>query len=140
MRLLLIFLIMTLLITGCELVDGISSSISPREVHDLINIERERNNRPPVSWSNRMERLAQGHSDEMAEQDRMFHSNRYALEGGENVWSGTGHSWSASDVVQSWMNSPGHREWLLDRRVKSAGVGVSQSSSGTYAAWAFEGR
>jgi len=33
----------------------------------------------------------------------------------------------------------GHREWLLDRRVKTAGAAISKSRHGTYAAWAFSG-
>lgn len=137
-KLIILTLLLLLLSINCDIVN--STSISPKEVHGLINAEREKHGLPGVKWSNKMQQYAQSQSAAMAKADRMYHSNRYALQGGENVWSGTGHSWSASDVVQSWMNSSSHRAWLLDRRVKYAGVGVSQSSGSTYVAWAFEGR
>lgn len=110
-----------------------------REVHDLINMERSRRGLAPAAWSERMHSLAKDQSDKMAQQDRIFHSNRYALEGGENAWTGSGHSWSAEDMVESWMDSAPHRAWILGPRVSLAAVGVSYSDDNTYAAWAFSG-
>jgi len=72
-----------------------------REIHNLINAERADRGLPSVKWSNRMYRLAEDQSSQMAQQDRLFHSSRYALEGGENVWYGEGHSWSPQEIVSS---------------------------------------
>ena len=83
-----------------------------------------------------MYRLAKGHSNKMAKAGRLFHSGRYALQGGENICGGKGHH-SPKDFVTSWMKSSRHRAWLLDVRVKTAAVGISDSRYGTYAAWSF---
>lgn len=83
-----------------------------------------------------MYRLAKGHSNKMAKAGRLFHSGRYALQGGENICGGKGHH-SPKDFVASWMKSSRHRAWLLDARVKTAAVGISDSRHGTYAAWSF---
>lgn len=83
-----------------------------------------------------MYRLAKGHSNKMAKAGRLFHSGRYALQGGENICGGKGHH-SPKDFVTSWMKSSRHRAWLLDARVKTAAVGISDSRYGTYAAWSF---
>jgi len=83
-----------------------------------------------------MYRLAKSHSNRMAKAGRLFHSGRYALQGGENICGGRGHH-TPKGFVTSWMKSSGHRAWLLDARVKTAAVGISQSKYGTYAAWSF---
>lgn len=83
-----------------------------------------------------MYRLAKSHSNKMAKAGRLFHSNRLALLGGENICGGEGHL-GPRDFVNSWMKSSRHRAWLLDYRVKAAAVGISNSRYGTYAAWSF---
>ncbi len=109
-----------------------------REVNNLINEERAKRGLRPAVWSEQMHLLAKDQSDKMAQQRRLFHSNRYALEGGENAWGGeSGHHWTPRDIVNSWMGSPRHRAWVLDPRVRIAGVGISHSDGGMYAAWAF---
>lgn len=108
-----------------------------KEVHNLINSERTKIGLTPVSWSQEMYALAKDQSNKMANEDRLFHSNRYALQGGENCWGGEGHNWTPKDIVDSWMGSPPHRAWILDPRVRTAGVGITHSERGMYAAWAF---
>lgn len=106
------------------------------EVHHLINEERRKRGLPHVYWSKEMYRLAKDQSNKMAKAGFLFHSNRYALQGGENICGGKGYH-SAKDFVRNWMGSPRHRAWILDPRVKTAGVGISRSRHGTFAAWAF---
>lgn len=105
-------------------------------VHRLINQERKRRGLPHVRWSHEMYRLAKDQSNKMAKAGRLFHSNRFAFQGGECICGGKGHH-SPRDFVRSWMRSSRHRAWLLDPRVQTAGVGISSSKHGTYAAWAF---
>jgi len=84
--------------------------------------------------------LAKDQSNRMAKAGRLFHSNRYALKGGENCWMGKGYSERAlpKAIVNTWMKSKaGHREWILDPRVKTAAVAISRSRHGIFAAWAF---
>jgi hypothetical protein len=111
------------------------------ETQRLINDERRRRHIPPVEWSSEMHRLARSHSESMAAAGHLFHSNRFALQGGENCFMGSS---SPHAIVRGWMSSTaGHREWLLDRRVKSAAVGISNGGHGrgyhTYVAWSFSG-
>jgi len=83
--------------------------------------------------------LAKQQANYCARIGRLVHSNRFALQGGENLCGGKG-SMSPRTIVRCWMRSKaGHREWLLDPRVKVAGVAISKSRRGTYAAWAFSG-
>lgn len=83
-----------------------------------------------------MYRLARDHSNKMTKAKRLFHSGRYALQGGENISGGKGNH-SPKDFVNSWMKSPEHRAWLLDSKVKTAAVGISKSRYGSYATWSF---
>lgn len=111
-------------------------SRAERAVHRLINEKRKRRGLPWVKWSGKMHRLAKDQSNKMARAGRLFHSDRFALQGGENICGGKGQH-SPRDFVTSWMRSPRHRAWLLDPRVKTAGVGISSSRHGTFAAWSF---
>ncbi len=111
--------------------------ISPKAVHHLINKERRKRNIPYVKWSQEMYHLAKSQADYCRRVKHMVHSNRYALQGGENLFYCGGNT-TPKAVVDTWMHSKdGHREWLLDPRVKCAGVGVSNSKRGVYVAWAF---
>jgi uncharacterized protein YkwD len=49
---------------------------------------------------------------------------------GENIWSGSGYNPNktqeiAQDIINDWMNSPGHRENILDPDFTHLGVGIS---------------
>ena len=58
---------------------------------------------------------------------------------GENIARSSG-SWSAYQVVQAWMHSPGHRANILNRRYKALGVSAWRSrSGGTYITQDFAG-
>ena len=106
-------------------------------VHRLINTARKKRGLSHVRWSRKMAHLAKCQAKYCARVGRLIHSNRPALRGGENLCSGDGNM-SPRGIVGCWMTSKaGHREWLLDHRVKVAGVGIVISKHGTYAAWAF---
>lgn len=83
-----------------------------------------------------MYKLAKSHAINMAKDGRVFHTSRYAFEGGECVTGGRG-SRKPHDILLSWLKSPGHRQFLMDIRVKLAAVGIAYSRKGTYAAWSF---
>lgn len=103
--------------------------------HRLINRERRKRGVRQVHWDRRMYRLAKTHSRSMAKARFLFHSDRYALQGGENCYAGTN---SAATIVKTWMRSKaGHREWLLDSRVRKAAVGITARGKTAYVAWSF---
>lgn len=78
--------------------------------------------------------LAKKQANYCARVGRLIHSKKYL----ENLVGGRGNL-SPKRIVRCWMNSKGHREWLLNPRVNSAGVGIAKSKHGTYAAWTFSG-
>lgn len=107
------------------------------KIHDLINKERRRRHLPHVYWSREMARLAQSQADYCAKVGRMVHSNRYAFQGGENLFGGKGN-FSPRTVVNTWLKSKaGHREYLLSYNVKKAGVGIAKRNGKMFVAWAF---
>jgi len=115
-----------------------------RRVHELINWERKQRGISQVKWDEKAYELAREHAHRMAKQRRLFHSNRFAFQGGECCWGGEG-SFPYGDklarmIVKSWMGSrQGHGEYLLHKGVKRAGVCTWRSKTGVYAAWAFLG-
>jgi uncharacterized protein YkwD len=49
---------------------------------------------------------------------------------GENLAAGSGPLGSAREIVQAWMESPGHRRNILDRGFREMGVGVALGMPG----------
>jgi len=95
-------------------------------VHRLINAERRRKGLHNVEWSREMYILAKDQADKMAKAGCLFHSNRFALEGGECCCGGKGYH-SPESIVRSWIKSDKHRAWLLDDRVATGAVAISKS-------------
>jgi uncharacterized protein YkwD len=53
-------------------------------------------------------------------------ARRWAL--GENIGWGSGATASAGAIVNAWMNSPGHRAVILDRRFGEVGLGIARGT------------
>ncbi|MFE2278738.1 CAP domain-containing protein [Streptomyces sp. NPDC059454] len=114
------------------------------EVIDLTNRERARAGLPPLSRDPRLTAAAQAHSADMVARDFYSHTapdggkpwDRAAAAGsvlrttGENIACGQR---SAAEVVQGWMNSPGHRANILEAGFTRIGVGFAGGGrAGTY--------
>jgi len=106
------------------------------EIHDAINEVRMREGVSWICWSNEMVRLAQDQANYCAKVGRLVHSDRPAFWGGEDLMQG---HWKSSpwDVVNCWICSRRHQEYLLSPVVKKAGVGVAYARGQMYVAWAF---
>lgn len=114
-----------------------------RETQSLINRERKKRRIAPVAWSPYMYCLAKEVTKRHVGKgpNNLKHSNRYALQGGENLCTLSASNVSPKEIVKIWMNSrAGHREWLLDKRVKKAAVGISKGSRWAYVSWSFSER
>jgi uncharacterized protein YkwD len=99
-----------------------------------INTIRDRHGLDALRLDARLNRAAQGHSDDMAKRDYFDHktpegkrmTDRAASAGYrwrrlmENI--AAGHS-DGKLVVDGWMNSPKHRDAILDPQVRDAGLG-----------------
>jgi uncharacterized protein YkwD len=66
------------------------------------------------------------HARKMAKEERMFHSDKNVH---ENVAIG---KMSVKDVVQMWMNSPGHRKNILNPSLTKIGAAAYQKNGQYY--------
>lgn len=100
----------------------------------LANAARARAQLPPLHIDERLRSAARAHSKDMARRDFCAHENPdgltptdrmratgYPQPGAENVARGQG---TPREVMEAWMNSPGHRENLLNPRFATIGVGA----------------
>lgn len=97
----------------------------------LINAYRARNGVPPLRVGRALSRAARAHSADMARRGYFDHGafeSRLRAFGvrapyiGENLAEGS-RPLPPADVVRMWIQSPPHRENLLDRGFRRIGVG-----------------
>ncbi|WP_329285983.1 CAP domain-containing protein [Streptomyces sp. NBC_00691] len=112
------------------------------QVIALVNAERAKAGCGPLSANATLTRAAQGHSDDMAARDFFDHTNPDGAGPGERV-TAAGYPWSTygeniamgqsspAQVMESWMNSPGHRANILNCDFKEIGIGI-HSQGGPY--------
>ena len=114
------------------------------QVVDLTNRERTRHGLPPLTVDPRLTAAAQAHSSDMIARAFYSHTSpdgsqpwdRAAAAGasrrsiGENIACGQR---SPAEVVEGWMNSPGHRANILKPDFTHIGIGFAGGgSAGTY--------
>lgn len=114
----------------------------------LTNTERSMRGLAPLEWDNSLAYLAKAHCDDMVRRrffshnnpdgktpfDRMKDAQISYRAAGENIAAG---SYSPIEAVREWMNSPSHRENILNPKFKSIGIAVVKGGEyGIY--WAQE--
>ena len=97
------------------------------QVMDEHNIVRKQHNLEFFNLDEQLMREADNHAKWMARNETMTHSA--VRSGGENVAKGV---MRPEAVTTLWMNSPGHRRNILDRRFTRIGAAVYKSKSGNY--------
>lgn len=112
-----------------------------QQVVALVNEERAKVGCSPLTSNAQLTTAAQRHSDDMAARDYMDHTNPDGQGPGERI-TAAGYRWSTygenvaagqsgpSAVMNSWMNSSGHRKNILNCAFKEIGVGVTSDSGG----------
>ncbi|MEU3019416.1 CAP domain-containing protein [Nocardiopsis sp. NPDC007018] len=120
--------------------DGGASAGGPGSsaVVTIVNSERAANGCGPLRVDSQLTAAAQEHSEDMAARDYMSHDNPegegpgdraerhgYGSWGAENVAKG---QTSAEQVMDAWMNSPGHRANILNCDLVAIGVGESDNA------------
>lgn len=103
------------------------------EVVTLVNNERSSQGCDPVRVDDRLTSAAQEHSEDMAARDYMAHESPEGEGPGERAQRHGYHSWgaenvakgqrSAQQVMDAWMNSPGHRRNILNCDLEAIGIG-----------------
>jgi len=114
----------------------------------LVDNQRIQAGLAPLSDNAQLQAAAQGHSEDMVARgyfdhttpdgqqfsDRIFASGYVSPSDsywmGENIAWGGGSFATPSQIVQAWMNSPGHRANILSSTFRDAGVGVAIGSPG----------
>lgn len=112
------------------------------EVVRLVNVERSKNGLSPLTQNWELSRVARYKSQDMINKNYFSHTSptygspfdmmknfgiKYST-AGENIAYGQR---TAADVMNSWMNSPGHRKNILSPNFTQIGVGLATKSNGT---------
>ncbi|MEU2503286.1 CAP domain-containing protein [Streptomyces sp. NPDC007863] len=118
---------------GAQNDDGQGSAAD--QVLSLVNAERAKAGCGPLTANATLARAAQAHSDDMAARDFFDHTNPDGADPGDRV-TAAGYPWSTygeniamgqrtpEQVMEAWMNSPGHRANILNCDFKELGVGI----------------
>ncbi|SFY47661.1 sigma-70 family RNA polymerase sigma factor [Streptomyces sp. F-1] len=113
------------------------------QVIALVNQERAKAGCSPLTEDPQLDRAAQAHSDDMAARHFFDHVNPDGADPGQRI-TAAGYRWSTygeniamgqqtpASVMNSWMNSPGHRANILNCSFKNIGVGVHDGTGGPW--------
>lgn len=113
-----------------------------RKVFDLVNQERQNRGLKPYKYYNKLAHVAQKKAKDMRDNNYFSHQSptygspfemleEFGIEysaAGENIARGQR---SAEEVMNSWMNSPGHRKNILSKKYTHIGVGLAQNKQNT---------
>ncbi len=111
-------------------------------VFDLVNQERAKAGCQSLTVDTRLTAAAREHSADMAKRDYFDHNTPEGVTVATRV-TNAGYKWSsvgeniakgqkdAASVMQSWMNSPGHRANILNCGYRDIGIGVATDSKRT---------
>ena len=123
-------------------------SVAEQYLFSAANAERVQRGLAPLHWDAKLYEAAQRHAGEMVARESISHqypgeedlANRGHVAGArftvisENV----AEAWSAPEIHEAWMESPGHRANLLDPRVDSVGISVERRDGQLYAVEDFD--
>ncbi|MFE9561631.1 CAP domain-containing protein [Streptomyces sp. NPDC006487] len=107
------------------------------EVLALVNKERSAVGCPVLTVNEKLTKAAQDHSEDMAAHSTMSHTGSDGSDPGQRI-TRAGYQWrtyaenvaygypTAAQVMEGWMNSPGHKRNILDCNVNEIGIGLAQ--------------
>lgn len=111
-----------------------------QEILRLVNVERRRVNARPLVLNDKLTAAAQRHAQDMATSRRMSHTGsdgstmRSRIDATQYNWSTIGENVAmgqptAAAVMAAWMNSPGHRQNILNPAFTELGVGYATGAN-----------
>jgi uncharacterized protein YkwD len=116
--------------------EALANSYTREQVMSAVNKERTTRGLPPLIQNIKLDSSAQAKADDMANLGYFSHispTNKkwsdfikeadydYII-AGENLANGFD---TIDQMVQAWMNSPSHRENILNKDVQDTGIGIS---------------
>lgn len=117
--------------------DSAAPSGALAEVLALVNKERAAVGCPVLTVNEKLAKAAQDHSEDMAAHSNMSHTGSDGSDPGQRI-TRAGYEWrtyaenvaygypTAAQVMEGWMNSPGHKRNILDCGLKEIGIGLAQ--------------
>ena len=122
-----------------------------KEVLDLVNVERTNRGLQPLKFNNELSNVATKKSRDMIDRNYFDHTSptygspfdmmkQFGISyraAGENIAMGQK---TPKEVMNSWMNSPGHRKNILNPDFTELGVGIASNGSSIYWTQMFIGR
>ena len=124
---------------------AVAATGDERRAFDLVNAERQKRGLSPLVWDGALTRLARYHSENMARDGVLSHtdgdgldlSGRAQVLGlhnwralGENIAYNQGYSDPTAFAVERWMVSEKHRENILNGEYTHAGIGIARAADG----------
>ena len=117
-------------------------SADEKMLFQQLNQSRKEAGQPPLDWDEHLAAAARAHTQKMAQGNKLAHvlpgepavAERLATTGihfnrsGENV----GYNSDVNDFERAWMESPGHRENILNPDYTVVGIGIAQGPDGLY--------
>ncbi|MGF1429910.1 CAP domain-containing protein, partial [Kitasatospora sp. LaBMicrA B282] len=114
-----------------------------QQVLDLVNVQRSQHGCGPLTANSKLQAAAQGQSDDMAARQFFDHTNpdgagpQQRIEAAGYQWSSWGENIARGQadpgsVMDSWMNSQGHRANILNCDFKEMGVGIHLGPGGPW--------
>ncbi len=116
------------------------------EIFALVNGERQKYKLKALVWDNQLAEIARNYSRQMAEENFFDHFDPYGADVvvrakraklkhwskiGENLFSiEEGMKNFDAFAVKNWMESPTHRQNILDIDFNTAGIGIVESGDG----------
>jgi uncharacterized protein YkwD len=113
-----------------------------QQVLALVNQDRRSGGCDNVALDRRLIVSAYGHAADMARHGYFAHESPAGTGSSDRMWA-AGFHWSrygeniargpdsVAEVVDGWMNSPAHRENIMDCRLQEMGIGVAVAWDGT---------
>ncbi|KAI9906358.1 hypothetical protein PsorP6_003192 [Peronosclerospora sorghi] len=125
------------------LIDAAPSDDYSADMLALVNKERALAGVPALCMNKKLQAAAQRHSNDMAEKNFMGHGGSDGSTVSQRI-AEAGYGWDAvaenvaagqenvTTVMQSWMDSPGHRENILNREYTMFGTAYSYNQATSY--------
>lgn len=120
--------------------DELSLTDEEKGVIELTNAERKKESLPPLKPNLKLLTAARGHGENMAKQNKLDHvldektpAERVKAAGYRYAATGENIAWNQKDpaqVLEAWMNSPGHRANILNKDYVEIGVACVKNAKG----------
>src|SRR6202790_4807049 len=133
----------TVLIASCSVFAQSEVSTAERALFDALNRERSAQGLPALHWDAALASAAREHASRMAQRNVLSHQlpgepqvqDRATQAGARfaTIAENIAVAPNSATIHSAWMQSPHHRENILDPELNGVGIGVVKGSDGLFA-------